>query len=350
MKLGIIGFPGSGKTTLFNALTGQSLPVGVVGEQQKGANIGVARVPDERLDHLAKVYKPRKVVHATVQFVDQAFVKESGKNKELGEEFLSNIRPVDALMHVVRCFEHPVYGEADPEGDIETLENELILADYLVVEKRLDRMEQERKKGRRVNDKEKELLEKALSLLEEEKPLRVSDEIINSPELRGYSFLSAKPIIIILNEEEDRTTDIDIDKVEKRYGPCLSVRGKLEMELSQLPPDEVKEFMEDFDVSELAREKVIRTSYDTLNLVSFFTIGKDEVRAWTVKSGTTALKAAGIIHSDMEKGFIRAEVVSFKDFVESGSYHDAQKKGKVRLEGKTYIVRDGDIITFRFNV
>ena len=349
MKLGIIGFPGSGKTTLFNALTGQNLSVGVVGEQQKGANIGVAAVPDERLDFLGKVYKKPKVIHASVQFVDQAFVKEGGK-KELGEEFLSNIRPADALMHVVRCFEHPVYGKADPMGDIEALENELILADYLVVEKRLERIKHERKKGKAGNPREVELLEKALSLLEEEKALRFSEELVEAPELRGYTFLSAKPCIIILNEEEDSTANVDIGEIEKSYGTCLSIKGKLEMELSQLPPEEVKEFMEDFGVSSLAREKVIKTSYETLKLISFFTIGKDEVKAWTIREGTPALKAAGAVHTDMEKGFIRAEVISFDDFVECGSYQNAQKKGKVRLEGKNYIVQDGDIINFRFNV
>ncbi len=350
MKLGIIGFPGCGKTTLFNALTGQNLPVGSVGEQQKGANIGVAFVPDERLDYLGEVYMPPKVVHATVQFVDQAFVKEGGKKKELGEEFLSNIRPADALMHVVRCFEHPVYGEPDPEGDITALENELILADYLVVEKRLERMDQERKKGKAGNPRERELLEKALSLLEEEKALRCSDELVSAPELRGYSFLSAKPMIIILNEQEDSAAAVDVKALERSRVKSLSIKGKLEMELSQLSEEEVKDFMEDFGITTLAKEKVIRLSYDTLKLISFFTVGKDEVKAWTIKDGTSALKAAGVIHSDMEKGFIRAEVVSFKDFVECGSYQNAQKQGKVRLEGKTYIVQDGDIITFRFNV
>ncbi len=350
MKLGIIGFPGAGKTTLFNALTGQNLAVGMVGERQKGANIGIASVPDERLDYLGEVYKPPRVVHATVQFVDQAFVREGGKKKELGEEFLSNIRPVDALMHVVRCFEHPAYGEADPLGDIEALEGELILADYLVAEKRLERMEHERKKGKPCRAVEKELLEKALSILEEEKPLRFSQDVVNSPELRGYSFLTAKPMIVILNEDEDRKVEVDIDTIERRHGPCLRISAKLEMELSQLSADEVKEFMEDFGVTELARDKIIRASYELLNLISFFTIGKDEVKAWTIKKETPAVKAAGVIHSDMEKGFIRAEVVSFEDFVESGSYQNAQKRGKVRLEGKTYVVQDGDIINFRFNV
>ncbi len=351
MKLGIIGFPGSGKTTLFNALTGQNLPVGMVGEQARGANIGVAFVPDERLEFLGKKYRPRKLTYATVQFVDQAFVKEEGsKKRELGEEFLNNIRPVDALMHVVRCFEHPVYGNADPMDDIEALESELILADYLVVEKRIERLKHERQKGKVGNPREIELLEKALSILENERPLRFSEDIASAPELRGYSFLSAKPVIIVLNEEEDKSSAVDTNEIEKSYGPCLSMKGKLEMELSQLSGDEVKDFMEDFGLNSLAKERVIRVSYDTLRLISFFTIGKDEVRAWTIKNGTIALKAAGVVHSDMEKGFIRAEVVAFDDFKECGSYQIAQKKGKVRLEGKNYVVKDGDIINFRFNI
>lgn len=351
MKLGIIGFQGAGKTTLFNVLTGQDLPIDYGDKYHKEANIGIARVPDERLKFLGDFHKPEKLTYATVQFVDQRIEREEREGKrELGEEFLSNIRSADALIHVVRCFEHPVLGPPVPVKDIQLLENELILADYMVVEKRLERLKKEEQRGRKANPVELGLLRRCLEILEGNKPLREFEDIATAPELRGYAFLSSEPMILVLNQDEEGKGQVDASSFPYRYDARLTIKGKLEMELSQLSSEEALEFMADFGIEHLAREELIKLSYHTLGLISFFTVGKDEVKAWTIKSGTSALKAAGVVHSDMERGFIRAEVIHYDDLIEFGSYKNAQKKGKVRLEGKEYLVKDGDIITFRFNI
>jgi len=353
MKIGIIGLPGSGKTTIFNCLTGStvSLSTGVhAGPHGQDPNIRLVAVPDSRLQVLSSMYEPRRTINAQVQYVDVAGTIKAREGTEGAgmDELLRHLRPVDALLHVVRCFQ---WGGVppDPSGDFNSLMEELVLADLVTVEKRLDRLTAENKKGRKYDPEEFSLLEKARGLLESGTPLRCDETIRGAPKLRGYSFLSAKPMIICLNfgDEDDKE---GTGFTPPRDVPVVSIKGNLEMEILELSPEEQDAFRKEMGIDEPAMFRLIRESYRLLGLISFFTVGKDEVRAWTIKDGTTAVKAAGVIHSDMERGFIRAEVVKWDDLVSLGSYSACQKAGKVRLEGKDYLVRDGDVIHFRFNV
>lgn len=350
MQLGIIGLPGCGKTTVFNGLTGSSAQVADFSTAHRGPNLAVVKVPDRRLAFIAQLHHPKKVTEAVVEYVDVGGITGSPeKGKELSESFLNSIRPVDALVHVVRNFSHPMYGSPDPSGDLSRVDTELILNDLLVVENRLERIAQERKRGKKENPEEVSLLEKCREILEAGRPLRSQPEEVDAPIMRGFSFLSAKPQLILINQAEEETPPLpaEINKLKEHF---LEITGKLEMELAQLPADEAREFMVEMGVETLARKRVIRASYELLGLISFFTANEQEVRAWTIKQGTSALKAAGVVHSDMERGFIRAEVVSFEDLQACGSYAAAQKQGLIRLEGKDYIVQDGDVIYFRFHV
>jgi GTP-binding protein YchF len=317
----------------------------------RGPNLAVVKVPEPRLPFLAQLYHSKKVTEATVDYVDVAGLTGSAqKGEELGESFLSHIRPVDALVHVVRNFDHPMHGPADPLGDVSRVETELILADLLVVEKRVERIATERKRGKKEDPEEVRLLQKCQKILEASLPLRSQPEIAEVPVLRGFSFLSAKPLLILVNQPEEDVPPLAAEITDGTLGPYLEIVGKLEMELAQLSPDEANEFMVEMGLEALARDKVIKTSYQLLGLISFFTTNEQEARAWTIEQSSPALKAAGVVHSDMERGFIRAEVIHYDDLEGAGSYAAAQKQGLVRLEGKEYVVQDGDVIFFRFKV
>ncbi len=348
MEIGIVGLPGSGKTTIFNALTGSEAEVSAYSGGKKDPNIAQVKVPDERLDKLSQMYNPKKTSPAIIQYVDLGGGLSAKEEKDSMDAILRLLRPCDALVHVVRCFDFA--GQApDPQGDFENFEAELLLTDQMIVERRLERMEKELKKGKKGNPKEFELLKKAYELLDAGHALREDEEISSAPELKGYTFLSAKPCIVVLNLGE--YADPNQFHINLPEGvSVVKIKGSLEMELSQLDEDEAEMFRQDMGIEEPATYMLIRESYSLLGLISFFTVGEDEVKAWTIKKGTVAQKAAGRIHSDIERGFIRAEVVAFDDLISAGSYQAAQKAGKVRLEGKDYVVQDGDVINFRFNV
>ena len=351
MRLGIIGLPGCGKTTVFNALTGSAASTGDFSGAERGPNLAVVKVPEPRLALLAKLHRPQKVTQVTVEYVDMGgLCGSTDKERQLGDAFLTAIRPVDALVHVVRSFPHPLHGPADPPGDFDRVETELIISDLIVVEKRLQRIATDRKRGKREDPQELRLLEECRKTLEEGRPLRRQAAIADAPLLRGYTFLSAKPMLVLVNQAEGRAGTVFPVRSVETWPPVLEIFGKLEMELAQLPPEEALEFMTELGVQGWARDRVIVASHDLLDLICFFTANETEVRAWNVKQDTPAVKAAGVVHSDMERGFIRAEVVAYKELEAAGSYAAAQKKGLMRLEGKEYIVQDGDVIFFRFHV
>jgi ribosome-binding ATPase YchF (GTP1/OBG family) len=300
------------------------------------------------VDRLSQIHKPKKSTYAQVTYLDlQGMPGVVESKQEYMSLLLNHMRPMDAFLMVVRNFTDPALGEPDLERDFHELEDEFLIADLGTVEKRLERLSQERQKGKKPSEEEKKLLESCASSLDQGKSLRSQPHLANAPELRGYTFLSAKPLLVIVNntDEDEQLPDISFGDVE-----AIVVRGKLEMEMGQLDESEAALFREDFGIKESALERVIQGSFRLLQLVTFLTGSDDEVRAWTIPKGTPALEAAGTVHSDMKKGFIRAEVVSFEDLSKAGDYATARKQGVVRLEGKTYFVQDGDVIQFRFNV
>lgn len=345
MKLGIIGLSGSGKTTVFEALTREFAGTGGGTETR----IGTIHVPDARIDRLSEIYKPKKTIYAQVEYLlpGKAEQKKAGGGDD--EALMRAVRDTDALIHVVRNYSGYGMEPPDPENDFLLLDQELMSTDEGVVERRLERMEAEAKKGKPADADERELLEHCRDALKQATPLRRYEELSESRLLRGYGLISAKPVLVLFNNsDEDDTLPGLSEKLLKET--CMVIRGKLEHELAQMSKEEASGLLEEFDIAAPATDRVIRASYEILGLISFFTVGEDEVRAWTIKHGTTALEAAGVIHSDMKKGFIRAEVVSYEDYIAAGSMAAARKNATLRLEGKTYEVRDGDIITFRFNV
>lgn len=344
MKLGITGLPESGKSTVFEALTRNISEAGRKGENR----IGTIQVPDTRVDVLSKMYQPQKTIYAQVEYFLPG-IPGRDKEKKINRNLLTPIRDCDALIHLIRNFGGYGFEEPSPHKDFLTLDQELVLSDLMVVEKRLERLELDKKRGKPIVQEEVSLLSECLKKLEAEIPLRKFPEIACEPLLRGYAFLSGKPMLVLFNNEDDNEALPDAKDLISRED-CMIIRGKLEQELAQMSDEEAEDFLREFNITASATDRVIRRSYDLLGLLSFFTVGKDEVRAWTIKKGTPALDAAEVIHSDIKKGFIRAEVVSYKDLTDTGSYQDARKKGAVRLEGKTYGVQDGDIINFRFNV
>lgn len=346
MKLGIVGLGRAGKTTIFNALTARS------GESVQGGQVvpalGVVPVPDPRVDWLSRLYRPKKTTFAQITYLDLQGIPGMADNKrEYMSLLLAHMRPMDAFLMVVRNFADPALGPPDVARDFRELEDEFLIADLASVEKRLEKLELEQKRGKKPTGAEKELLEECAETLNEEKPLRGLPKLAGAPELRGYTFLSAKPLLAIVNnaDDDDRLPRFSPEGVE-----AMVVRGKLEMELAQLPAGEAVSFMEDFGIAESALDRVIHGSFALLNQISFLTVGEDEVKAWTIARDTPAIEAAGAIHSDIQRGFIRAEVVAFDDLAKAGDYAAARKQGTVRLEGKNYPVRDGDVIHFRFNV
>ena len=343
MRLGIIGLPGSGKSTVFDALTQSSADGGHRGEDR----IGTMRVPDARVDALSQMYQPRKTIFAQVEYF---LPGKTGHDKKKDPNIWTPVRDCDALIHVVRNFR--VYGmEAPaPYRDVAALDEEMVLADLVVVEKRLERLEMDRKRGKLTDPEELSLLGQCRERLEAEIPLRSHPELAQAPQLRGFAFVSAKPVLVLFNNEDDD------DGLPEGAGDGagrvdgMVIRGKLEQELSQMTAAEAREFLDEFEITASAMDRVITRSYALLGLISFFTVGEDEVRAWTIRKETPAVDSAEVIHSDIKKGFIRAEVLAYDDLMAAGTYAEARKRGTVRLEGKTYLVQDGDIINFRFNV
>ena len=339
MKLGIIGLPASGKTSIFETLTRnfQETP------NKTENRIGTVTVPDERVDILSDMYKPKKTIHAKVEY----FLP--GKPEQRKQAIWNQVRDCDALIHVIRNFEDMTGAAPDLKNDFLNLDSELMLADQVVVEKRLETLATEKKKGKTFNDEEYSLLQECLDCLENETPLRQKPVLAKDPVLKGFTFLSGKPMLILFNNgDEDDTLPHLGDLVASE--DCMAIRGKLEHELAQMSEEEATDFLNEYEIKEVAMDRVIRKSYQLLGLASFFTVGDDEVRAWTIQRDTIAVDAADVIHSDIKKGFIRAEVLYYDDLMAAGSYAEARKAGTVRLEGKTYAVKDGDIINFRFNV
>jgi hypothetical protein len=341
MRLGIIGLPRSGKSTIFDALTKN-----IAGTEHKGEDrIAVIRVPNDRLGALSQMYNPKKTTYAQVEYFLPGYKKDSPKDQSIW----TSVRNCDALLHVVR--NHAAYGfeKPSPLEDFIKLDQEFILSDLVVAEKRLERIELDRQRGNTIDNEEQALLDECRATLENEIPIRKRSDLASARKLRGFTFLSAKPVVVVFNNEDDNDRLPDVKELISKEA-CLVVRGKLEQELAQMPPEEAAEFLAEFNIPASAMDRVIQQSYALLELISFFTVISNEVRAWTLKKKTPALDAADVIHSDMKKGFIRAEVVSFQDLMDAGSYAEAKKRGTVRLEGKTYEVQEGDIIQFRFNV
>lgn len=365
MKLAITGLANAGKTTLFNALTGLDVETTLYTTTSGEPRRGVVKVPDKRVDELAKIYNPKRITYATVEYIDYLGLTkgDAAQNRKVCDL----IKDADALVHVIRAFEndavvHPL-DRVDPVKDFTVVESELIFSDLELIEKRLERIEDGRKRGKKPDERERKVLEKCKEILEEEIPLRhleLDEEGLRV--IRHLQFISMLPIIIVLNvAEEDLRSDrakswlSGIEEAFMRYPGremtlTVLLSGKIEMEIAQLSRKEADEFIQDLGIEEPARNRLIHESYKLLGLISFLTTGEDEVRAWTIRKGTEARKAAGKIHSDIERGFIRAEVISYMDFMESGSMNEAKQKGLARLEGKTYTIQDGDIINFRFNV
>lgn len=340
MKLGITGLPGSGKATIFEALTGSVSSGGRKGENR----IGTVRVTDDRVNTLSSTYNPQKTIYAQVEYL---FPGRPEKKER--QSLWTQVRDADALVHVIRNFGGYGYTEPTPAEDFIKLDQELIIEDLVIVEKRLERLELDRKRGKKVIPQELALLKECLEALESEVPIRKRSHLASAPLLKGYAFLSGKPMLVLFNNEDndDRLpAEADIFSAED----CTFIRGRLEQELSQMSAEEAEEFLSEFNITASAMDRIIRQSYELLDLASFFTVGEDEVRAWTIKKHTPAVDAAAVIHTDIQKGFIRAEVLAYDDLMAAGSYPEARKKGTVRLEGKTYEVKDGDIINFRFNV
>ncbi len=358
MRIGLFGFPLSGKSTLFRLLTGVEAPAHAArGEAQAG----VAKVPDPRLDRLSAMYRPRKTVPATVEYLDIAGIEKGEAAKALP---LDKLRTADALAHVVRAFRdeavpHPE-GSVDPARDVELMEIEFILADHTVAEKRIERLEQSIKKTQREEDKrELELMRRCLAALEAETPLRNLE--LGEAELkmlRGYTFLSLKPLLVVVNADEADAARLSggaaafgLDAIAGRPSTeVVAMSAKIEAEIAELSPEDATAFREELGIAEPALDRVIRASYDLLGRISFFTVGDDECRAWTIRRGTPAQRAAAAVHSDIERGFIRAELVAYDDLVEAGSWAAARDRGTLRLEGKEYVFNDGDVVNFRFNV
>lgn len=336
MKLGIIGLPGSGKTTIFEALTQSSSDAGHRGENR----IAAIRVPDKRVAGLNNMFKREKTIYAQVEIFLPGMSSQNLWNQ---------VKDCNALIHVVRNYSGSSFEEPEPYQDFQKLDQEMILTDLVVVEKRIERIELDKKRGKKIDQTELSRLIECKKNLENEIPLRKYPDLASYPSFKGFAFVSAKPVLVLFNNEDE---DENIpDPGESSFDEdCLIVRGKLEQELAQMSAKEAEDFLAEFNIAASAMDRVIQRAYKLLGLISFFTIGKNEVRAWTIKNNTIAVEAAGVIHSDMKKGFIRAEVVSYNDLIDAGSYQKARKKGTVRLEGKTYPVQDGDVITFRFNV
>ena len=366
MKLGIVGLPNVGKSTLFNSLTKAGAESATYPFCTIDPNVGVVTVPDERLNVLGEMYHTKKIIPAAIEFVDIAgLVKGASKGEGLGNQFLANIREVDAIVHVVRCFENSnivhVDGSINPLRDIETINLELIFSDLEILERRISKVSKVARNDKSAA-KELGLLNKVKAHLEDGKLAKTFEEVDDEEEqawLESYNLLTYKPVIYAANVSEDDLADDAANNegvqavreyAKGEQSEVFVVCAEIEAEISELDDDEKKMFLEDLGLKESGLEKLIKASYKLLGLISYLTAGEPEVRAWTITEGTKAPQAAGKIHSDFERGFIRAEVVSYDDLIACGSHTAAKEKGLIRLEGKDYVVKDGDIMLFRFNV
>ncbi len=360
MKIGMLGFAKVGKTTLFNILTGAHVSVDRFASGKVEPNVGVAKVPEPRLDRLSAMFRPKKTIYAHVDFLDiQGLQKGEAQSVDLKE-----MRNVDAIAHVVRAFRDEAIphgeGPVDPRRDIATMETELILADLDVAQRRLERLELNIKKAKNKEDElELPVIRRCLEGLEREKPIRelgLSEE--DFKKIRGFAFLTAKPMLLIINLDEADVPKMagfaeasGLEEIAARPRMALcAISAKVEQEIASLESADAQAFLDDLGLKEPARDRLIRAAFGLLGLIQFFTVGEDECRAWPVRRGATAPRAAGTIHSDFEKGFIRAEVVAYDDLIATGSIAAAREKAKLRSEGKAYVVQDGDVINFRFNV
>jgi ribosome-binding ATPase len=366
VQIAIIGLPGSGKTTVFNTLTGGHAETGGYGAMT--LHVGVVKVPDERLDRLAEIFKPKKVVQADVTYVDLPAPPASSEGRvgaeELPADHLARLRESDALLHVVRAFESPALphpaGSLDPARDLETLDLELILADLAILDRRLERLAASGRHGsaaeREANEREELVLRRLKGELEAGRPIRASDLSADEARtIRGFRFLTEKPVLVLLNVGEGDLpgAEVLVSRIERGYRHehvlVAALSAKIEMELGELEPDEAAVFMQELGIAESGLARLIRLSYALLGLISFLTAGPDEVRAWPIPTGSSAVDAAGTIHTDLAKGFIRAEVVPYEDLLALGSTAEARRHGKLRSEGRTYEVRDGDVIEVLFS-
>ena len=362
MQVTIVGLPGSGKTTVFNALTGGHAETGGFSGGRAAPNVSVVKVPDERVDRLAELFAPKKTTYADVTYVDVAIPAGAAREGTVNPDVLAQVRNADALLHVVRAFDDPANpSPADPWRDVEDLDLEFTVADLTVIEKRLEKLATQGRHGsqaeREQAQREQELLGRIEPHLSDGKPIRsfgltTDEEFL----LRGYRFLTQKPVLVVLNIDEGRLPEADALEVQGREGyaqpqtDVAAMAGKIEAEIGELPEDDARLFMDDLGIAEPSRGRVIRLTYALLGLFSFFTAGEDECRAWTLRVGSTAVDAAGAIHSDLARGFIRAEVISFEDLVEVRTMAEGRKRGVLRQEGKAYEVRDGDVLQILFNV
>jgi ribosome-binding ATPase len=349
VQIGIMGLKFTGKTTLYNAITGADMPTGQGGVD---AHRAVGKVPDARLEVLSEMFNPKKTVHASVEWVDIPGFDASGHGGTGdSNKFLEHARKVDAIAHVVRCFDNGM-DLPDPEGEIESIALELQLADLQIVENRLERLNNDKaRKGKYDNPHEPPLFERFLEQLESGQPLHKLE--LNEDEIKlssGFSFLTLKPVIIVLNSDEEGVTEDLIKSAQTQASEVVDLCAKVEEELGELDEEERNEFLADLGITEPASARMVRSAYSALGLHSFFTVGEDECRAWAVRKGALAPEAAGAIHSDLQRGFIRAETCSYDHLIEAGGLAEVKKENNMRLEGKQYEVKDGDIVNIRFSV
>ncbi|MBI5522729.1 MAG: redox-regulated ATPase YchF [Desulfarculus sp.] len=340
MRLALCGLPGAGKSTLFAALAGRKL-AGDKGRDQAGT--AILPVPDQRVDKLSALFNPKKTTHAQITYLDPApaLAKPEDPTTRLPPE----LRQCEGLIEVVRNFDAGL-GAPNPQGDHQAFGDELLLNDLITVERRLERMAGERQRGRKVDQEELDLCQRAKAILEDNQPLRGEPVFMHHPKLKGFGLLTARPLIVVANNAEDDPTPPDLGTPE----PPVVVRAAIEADLAQMEEDERAEFMADLGLTESTLDRLIKASYAAVNLISFFTVGPDEVRAWTVRAGAPADEAAGVIHSDLQKGFIRAEVMRYEDITSHGSEAAVKKAGLMKLCGRDYLVQDGDILHVRFNL
>src|SRR5919106_3209842 len=362
MQVTIVGLPGSGKTTTFNALAGGHAETGTFSGGRAAPNVGVVKVPDERLDQLSALFEPKKTTHADVTYVDVAIPAGAAREGTVNPDVLAQIRNADALLHVARAFDDPAsVTPADPWRDVDDLDLEFTVADLAVIEKRLEKLRTLGRHGsqaeRDAAAREQELLERLEPPLSEGTPLRAVTLTDDEERMvRGYRFLTQKPVLVVLNIDEGSLAEAEALETagRERYGQphsdVVALAAKIESEIAELSEDDAALFMADLGISEPSRGRVIRLTYALLGLFSFFTAGEDECRAWTLRQGATAVDAAGAIHSDLARGFIRAEVINWEDLVQAGSEANARKQGLLRTEGRNYLMQDGDSIHVLFNV